>query len=186
MQVDFREGYKIREQSATHFLTFSVVGWIDIFSRQRYRDIILDSFRYCQKCKGLRVTAWVIMTNHIHTIWTTEGHQISDVIRDFKTFTSKAITRSIEEEPESRKSWLLHMFRFHANRTNKNDRFKVWTSSNHPEEIYSHSFLLSKINYIHQNPVRAGIVREPSHYLYSSAVDYEESGPGLLKIHYLF
>ncbi len=186
MQIDFREGYKIKDQSATYFLTFSVVGWIDIFSRQRYRDIILDSFRYCQEHKGLKVTAWVIMTNHIHAIWTTEGHSISDVIRDFKTFTSKAITRSIEEEPESRRKWLLHMFRFYANQTNRNDAFKVWTSGNHPEEVYSTGFLQTKINYIHKNPVRAGFVAEAAHYLYSSAIDYEGGeGRGLVEIYYL-
>ncbi len=125
------------------------------------------------------------MSNHIHTIWTATNNNLSDVIRDFKTFTSKAISASVENEPESRREWLLYMFRFFANRTRANDIYKVWTNNNHPEEIYSESFLKVKMNYIHENPVRAGWVASPAHYLYSSAVDYQ-GGKGLLEIDMLY
>lgn len=185
MSYEFADGYRIRDQFATHFLTFTIVGWIDVFSRQRYRDIILNSFKYCQQNKGLEIGAWVIMSNHIHTIWTAREGNLSDVIRDFKTFTSKAITSSIQDEPESRKEWLLYLFRFHANRTNANENFKVWTGNNHPEEISSSDFLRTKLNYIHENPVRAGIVNEASHYVYSSAANYIH-GKGLVDITMLF
>jgi putative transposase len=121
------------------------------------------------------------MSNHVHTIWTASNNNLSDIVRDFKTFTSKAITSSIEAEPESRRDWLLYMFRFYANRTNANEGFKVWTGNNHPEEIYSAAFLKTKLNYIHENPVRAGLVAAPSHYLYSSAANYEDK-KGLIEI----
>ena len=185
MSYEFSEGYKIRDQSATHFLTFSIMGWIDIFSRQRYRDIILESLTFCRLHKNLQIGAYVIMSNHIHTIWTAVNSNLSDIIRDFKGFTSKAITGAIKEEPESRRNWLLYMFQFYANRTAASVDFKVWTGNNHPEEIYSQSFLRTKLNYIHENPVRAGIVREASDYLYSSAADYEGKGKGLIEIDFL-
>jgi hypothetical protein len=76
------------------------------------------------------------------------------------------------------------MFEFYAKRTNANQIFKVWTSNNHPEEIYSREFLLSKLNYIHLNPVRAGLVAEPEHYLYSSASNYVHN-KGLIEIDFL-
>jgi putative transposase len=181
MSYEFAEGYKIRDQSATHLLTFSIMGWIDIFSRQRYRDIILDSFQFCRKNKGLLIGGYVIMSNHIHTIWTASQNNLSDIIRDFKTHTSKAITTSIEMEPESRREWLLYMFGFYANRTNANEFYKVWTGNNHPEEIHSEAFLRQKLNYIHDNPVRAGLVNEAMHYKYSSAIDYA-GGKGITEI----
>ncbi len=131
------------------------------------------------------IGAFVIMSNHIHVIWTANNGNLSDVVRDFKTFTSKAITKLIEDESESRRKWLLHMFQFYANRTNADDFFKVWTSNNHPEEIYSNDFLQTKLNYIHQNPVRAGLVDNPVHYKYSSASNYE-SNKGIMEIDYLF
>ena len=171
-------GYKIRSQAATHFLTFTIVGWIDIFSRKRYRDLILESLEYCRKNKGLRLNAYVIMSNHIHFIWTSSDKNLSGLIRDFKTFTSKRITTSIQEDPESRRDWLLYLFQFHGNQTNKNELFRVWTGDNHPEEIHTESFFQIKLNYIHQNPVRAGLVAVPSSYIYSSAANYEnKKGP---------
>jgi len=77
------------------------------------------------------------------------------------------------------------MFRFYANRTNANENFKVWTGNNHPEEIHSQPFLHTKLNYTHYNPVRAGLVGEPAHYLYSSAANYEGK-KGLMEIDLLF
>ena len=184
MSYENAEGYKIREQAATHFLTFSVVGWIDIFSRQRYRDILIESFKYCQQNKGLQIGAYVIMSNHIHTIFTATHNNLSDIVRDFKTYTSKAITQSVLTENESRREWLSYMFEFYAKRTNANVLFKVWTSNNHPEEIHSKEFLLTKLNYIHLNPVRAGWVTEPEHYIYSSASNYIQN-KGLIEIDFL-
>lgn len=185
MTYEFAEGFKIRDQSATHFLTFSIMGWIDIFTRQRYRDIILDSFQFCRNKKGLLIGSYVIMSNHIHTIWTATQNNLSDIVRDFKTHTSKAITTSIEKDIESRREWLLYMFKYFANGTNANEKYKVWTGNNHPEEIYSEAFLRQKLNYIHENPVRAGWVRRPEDYLYSSAIDYI-GGRGITDIDFLF
>jgi REP element-mobilizing transposase RayT len=89
MSYEFAEGFKIRDQSATHFLTFSIMGWIDIFSRQRYRDLILESFQFFREKKGLRIGAYVIMSNHIHTIWTATNSNLSDIIRDFKNIPAR-------------------------------------------------------------------------------------------------
>ena len=125
MRNDDSGGYRIRNQGAWHFLTFSIVGWIDVFSRKCYRDLIMGSFMFCQEKKGLEIGAYVIMSNHLHLIWRAKNENLSDIVRDFKTHTSKAITKAIEEENESRREWLLYMFRFFANRTNANDVFKV-------------------------------------------------------------
>ncbi len=80
--------YKIINQLGMNFMTMTIVGWVDIFSRQRYRDIAIESLRYCQKEKGLIIHAYVIMTNHIHIakfnktaqeyqIWTHDNHPIA-------------------------------------------------------------------------------------------------------------
>ena len=174
-------GYKIRNQTATHFLTFTIVGWIDLFSRQRYRDIILENMAFCRKEKGLLQSAYVIMSNHLHLIWTSRNKNLSGLIRDFKGYTSKRLIESIQKDSESRRDWLLHMFRYHAKYASDNEEFKLWTGDNHPEEIHSNSFFMSKLNYIHQNPVRAGIVLHPAQYLYSSAANYENR-KGLIEI----
>ncbi len=84
MSYEFAEGYQIRNQGAIHNLTFSVEGWVDLFSRKIYKHLILESFEYCQKNKKFCIHAFVIMTNHVHTICTAKDNNLSDVIRDFK------------------------------------------------------------------------------------------------------
>ena len=185
MTYERTDGYKIRDQYATHFVTFTVVGWVDIFTRKCYRDLLIESLQFCIDKKGLLLGAYVIMSNHVHFIWTASNGNLSALIRDYKTFTSKAIIEKIKQEPESRRDWLMYMFRFYANRTNANDCFKVWTNNNHPEEISSEDFLNIKLEYIHDNPVRAGLVAEQSHYIYSSAGYYEGKG-GIVHVQLLY
>src|ERR1700749_3312340 len=92
-----QQGYAIRDQQATYFLTFTVVGWIDVFSRQTYRDIVIDSFKHCQKTKGLQLHAYVIMSNHVHLIASVkEGFTLSAFIRDCKKFTSNNIIDAVK------------------------------------------------------------------------------------------
>jgi putative transposase len=78
--------YLISDKAGCYFVTFTVIHWIDIFSRREYRDIVVDSLNYCIDQKGLVVYAWVIMSNHIHLVITTKSDNgnISDIIRDFK------------------------------------------------------------------------------------------------------
>ena len=67
----------------------------------------------------------------------------------------------IESKTERRKDWMLNIFEFAAKKHKRNEKFQVWTHENHPELIYSDKFIFQKINYIHDNPVRAGIVENP-------------------------
>ncbi len=177
-------GYKIDDQSGIYFLTFTVIEWIDLFSRQIYKDIIIDSLKFCQDKKGLKLHAYVIMSNHMHSVMSAENSNLSDIIRDFKTHTSKEFTKTIKNIDESRKKWMLNLFEFEAKKHKKNKFYQVWTNDNHPEELLSNEFIDQKIDYIHNNPIEAGIVDEAEKYIYSSARDYAGI-QGLLKIDFL-
>ena len=75
--------YAIRDKGAVYFVTFTVVNWIDVFIRNDYKEIIIDSLKYCQTNKGLNVHAYCIMTSHVHLILSVQdGFVLSDVIRD--------------------------------------------------------------------------------------------------------
>ena len=103
--------YSINNPSGIYFLTFAVVEWVDVFTRKRYADIVIESLKYCQKEKGLLLYSWCLMSNHIHLIaGAKEGSNLSDILRDFKKYTSGEILRSIKEEPESRRNWMLWIF----------------------------------------------------------------------------
>jgi REP element-mobilizing transposase RayT len=167
-----KEGYIIRDQSKAHFITATVVDWVDVFSRKAYRDCIIESLDFCIKNKGMILYGFVIMSNHIHLIIQSDKNKLSDLIRDFKKFTAKTILHKIETEPESRADWMLKRFEFACKSHSRNEKYQFWQYGNHPEEIFSEKFFWSKLDYIHLNPVRAGIVVKASHYLYSSASNY--------------
>ena len=78
-------GYQIVEQDALHYVTFQVVKWIDVFTHKVYRDIVIDSLKYCQTNKGLEIYAFVIMSNHIHILLRGDIGKLSDTIREFKS-----------------------------------------------------------------------------------------------------
>jgi putative transposase len=163
----------------------TVVDWIDVFTRKEHRLIIIDALRYCQNNKGLVIYGWCLMSNHLHMLaGVKEEVRLSDVLRDFKKFTSKKIVGAIHGETESRRDWMLYRFQYAGKfRANIKD-YKFWQDGNHAEECYSHDFVIQKLNYIHQNPVRAMIVAAPEHYLFSSAPNYSGQR-GLLDIEFI-
>jgi REP element-mobilizing transposase RayT len=165
-------GYQINDQNAPHFLTFQIVDWIDIFTRKIFKDIIIDCFIYAIEHKGFELFAYVIMSNHVHLIAHSSNGRLSETVRDIKKFTSKRIIETIENIPESRKKWMLNLFKINASHHKSNKYYQVWTHENHAVSLYSTKFIKEKIDYIHNNPVRAGIVEKPEDYLYSSARNY--------------
>jgi putative transposase len=180
------EKYKIRDQDKIYFVTFSVVQWIDVFTRPDYKNILIENLKYCQENKGLEIYGWCLMSNHIHLIVGRNGkEEIQDIIRDFKKYTSVKITKAIEENPkESRREWLLWMFRKLAEKSNKHQKYCFWQNEYHPIELSDPMIMQQKLDYIHNNPLEEQIVNNPEDYRYSSAIDYA-GGKGLIDIKFI-
>ena len=175
--------YKVYDDASPHFITFTVVGWIDVFTRDLYKDIFIKSLTYCVQNKGLCLHAWVIMTNHVHLIVSTRESKLEWIIRDIKKFTSKKIISAIEEnETESRKEWMMNMFKYVGAGNCRNKQYQFWKNDYHPVELSSDFMMNQKLDYLHVNPVRSGLVWEPWHYKYSSAVDYYTNKKGLISV----
>ena len=181
-------GYKIRNKKEIHFLTLTIVGWADVFTRKVYRDIVVDSLKYCQKEKGLLIHAWCIMSNHLHLLASAANENLSEIVRDFKKFTSRKILKEImSNEHESRKEWLINLFKAAGAANSRNKEYQFWRQDNQPKECYSPQFTVQKLNYIHNNPVEAGIVEKAEEYLYSSAGAYHyQRNCGLLEIAFIW
>ena len=153
-----------------YFLTITVAGWIDLFTRKEYAEFLEDCLNYCIDHKGLEVFCYNIMPSHMHMIARTEDYPLCDWARDYKGYTSRTLYEMIEKsEFESRREWLLYMFQYFAKPLKGNEFFKVWRNGYHPEEIYTQKFYEQKRDYIHLNPVAAGLVTDPAYYRYSSA-----------------
>ena len=180
-------GYKIRNKEGIHFVSFAVVEWVDVFTRKEYKDILIESLKYCQREKGLIIYCWCIMSNHVHLAISTTNNNTSDVLGDFKKFTAKEIIKAIQENrTESRKDWMLEIFRNSGESNSRNKTYQFWRQDNQPIEMYSEGFTRQKIEYIHNNPVEAGIVEKAEEYGYSSARDdYTGKHVGLINIEFL-
>ena len=166
--------YKFHNPEGVYFVSFAVVEWLDVFTRNEYKDIVLDCLRFCQKNKQMEIFAWCIMTNHVHLVFRSAGQQKPEaLLADFKRFTSQQIVKAIRENlQESRREWLLEQFGKAAAASSNVKHYQFWRHDNKPIELWSNKVIDEKINYIHSNPVEAGLVFQPEHYLYSSAADY--------------
>ena len=163
------EKYRFYE-GGLFFVTMTVVGWIDVFTRRDYADVIVDSLNFCIEKKGLKVYSFCLMPSHLHLICSAGEGNVSPVLRDFKSFTAKQILHLIEMNPqESRKEWLLYLFKIYCTDKKHNSAYQFWQKSNHPIDLTTAALLQQKQQYIHQNPVQAGLVTEPQYYTYSSA-----------------
>ncbi|SRX56123.1 REP-associated tyrosine transposase [Aequorivita sp. CIP111184] len=173
--------YKFHNLEGLYFVSFAVIEWLDVFTRNEYKDILVKSLSFCQREKGMEIVSWCIMTNHVHLVFrSVKGQLPSLLLGDFKRFTSKAIVKAIQENPrESRKEFLMERFEKAAQKSSNVNDYQFWRHDNKPIELWSNKVIQEKISYIHNNPVAAGLVFRAEDYVYSSAVDYADE-KGLL------
>ena len=165
--------YKATTTEEAYFITITTVGWVDVFTRLNQKYNIINALKYCQENKGLEIYGYCIMSSHVHLLCkATNGFVLSDVMRDFKRYTSKKIIEIIINEAESRREWMLDYFSKACAHLKKEQHYKVWQNGYHAEHIYSNKFIRQKIDYIHNNPVKDKIVTLPEDYYFSSARNY--------------
>ena len=124
---------------------------------------------HCIEHKGLEVYGWCIMTRHVHMIIGSKKHKLESIVHNMKVFTSKSIKQSIKEHPEeSRREWILWMMERAGKKNGNNADFQFWQQNNHPLEISSQDMAWQKLEYIHNNPVKGGIVENPK-IIYTAA-----------------
>ncbi|WP_194850303.1 REP-associated tyrosine transposase [Nonlabens antarcticus] len=175
--------YKFLEKDGAYFISFAVINWIDVFTREVYFDCMIQSMDYCRKNKGMEIYGYVIMTNHVHLIFRSATGDPSGLIRDFKGFTSKQLLKSIaENKKESRKDWMLPMFAAAGAKNSNVTNNQFWQQNNQPIQVWSSKVFEQKLNYIHQNPVKAGFAANPTGWKYSSARNYMEDDQSVLEI----
>ena len=165
--------YVFRDSSRLYFVSFATVNWIDVFIRSQYCNIVVDSLKYCVDNKGLEVYAWCIMSSHVHLIISSEKEHLSDIMRDLKRHTAKQLLKAIEgNDQESRREWMLWLFARAGKYNSNNEKYQFWQQNNHPIELATNDMIDQRLDYLHNNPVAAGIVAKPEDYIYSSAGDY--------------
>ena len=163
------EKYKT-DSDGLYFVSFSVVDWIDVFTRREYQEILVNSITYCQQNKNLKIYCYCIMPSHVHFITYSEKGELSDILRDFKSYTAKQVIKAIDENlRESRREWMINKFEYNGKISSQKQKMQFWKHDNHPFFLYSNKLIQQKVDYIHYNPVEAGFVNSPQEWRLSSA-----------------
>ena len=171
--------WKVYPGVELYFVTTTIVEWQYVFTSSEYFEVVIDGLRHCVARKGLHLHAFVIMPNHAHYILSAgEGKNLSNVMRDFNTHTSREITRLLEVNNKS----LLVVFATAADEEGRGNKYKVWQEGFHPIALESDDFIQQKLNYLHNNPVRKGYVDLPEHWMYSSARSYILGDHSIIKV----
>jgi putative transposase len=177
--------YKFLNKKGLYFVSFATVNWIDVFVRPLYNDIIVGSLNYCRSNIGMETYCWCLMPSHLHLLFRAKNDNPEIVLGRFKEFTSKQVVKEISANlQESRREWLLWMFKRAGARSSNVKEYQFWQHDNRPIELWTPVVIEQKADYSHHNPVEAGFVTEPWHWKYSSAIDYS-GGKGLVAVEYL-
>jgi REP element-mobilizing transposase RayT len=147
------------------FTTITCLEWKPILRDNRFKDIIVDSLSYLSNTNRVTVYAFVIMENHFHLIWQMLGeHKREDVQRDFLKYTGQQILKHLRNEKPPLLAELM---------VNARDRkYQVWERNSLSIPLWSGGVIWQKLEYIHYNPVKAGLCNYPERYYYSSANFY--------------
>jgi REP element-mobilizing transposase RayT len=160
------ERYRIVEGHALYFLTFTIVHWLPVFISEEPCRIVTESLNFCHHNKGLRINAFVIMPTHLHLIAfdeTFDADRLQRALADFRKFTGRQLADYCASHlPDV----FSDVFRKEAGEDRER---RFWQSSRHPEAIFSQPFWEQKVDYIHANPVTAGLVHQADHWRFSSA-----------------
>jgi len=150
------------------FLTVTCLEWKNILADDRFKDIITDSLTYLTQSNRIYIYCFVIMSNHFHLIWQMVGdHKRSDVQRDFLKYTGQQIVKTLQnEQSEILKELLVNA---------KDRKHQVWERNSLGVPLWTPEVFRQKLDYIHDNPVKAGLCKRPEDYRYSSARFYEKN-----------
>lgn len=160
------ERYRFSDDGSVYYVAFSVVEWLPVFVTEETCRIVTESWNYCHRKRGLRVNAYVIMPTHLHAILFHESlnaGELEKVVTDFRKFTGRRLADTCCRVFPG---CFGDVLREEAG-ADRERRF--WQPSRHPVQILSESFWKTKIDYLHANPCRKGLVRRPGDWRFSSA-----------------
>ncbi|MCR9132444.1 MAG: transposase [bacterium] len=171
-----RSRFKFYEQHYPYFVTCSILDGISLFSDPELASIVLNSLEFLQTEASVLVNGFVLMENHMHMV--IQSEHPGQTLKNFKSYTAKCMINSLEQR---RRTLLLKKLRFHKKLHKRQSKYQVWEEGGYPKQIDSAKKMISCLDYIHYNPVKAGFVDTPEHWRYSSARNYNSMN-GLITV----
>jgi len=162
-----RSRYLVREPNIAHFITCTVVQWLPVFTHTARFDILIDSLQFSREKKGLKIYSWVILDNHFHAILA--APDLARVLMELKRYTALKLIEQVKRE---KCDWLLHQLAFAKSRHKRDSDHQFWQEGSHAHALAGDAIMERTIDYIHNNPIKRGLVAGPEHWRYSSAHEW--------------
>ncbi len=167
------ERYPIHEDAGIYYVTMLVIKWLPVFVSEQACRIVTDSLNHCHQHKKLRINAYLIMPTHLHAIVFLERFDpeaLRDTLIEFRKFTGRQLSDFCCEH-------MPHCFAEALRDASGDDRARrFWQPTFHPEGIESDRFYQQKLDYLHDNPRRKGLVLRAEHRRFSSASYWMSEG----------
>jgi REP element-mobilizing transposase RayT len=167
------ERYRFHPDGALFYVTFSVVDWLPVFVSEQAFKIVTESLNFCHGQKGLRINAYVIMPTHVHAMVFHESFQarpLESVLTDFRKFTGR---RLADYAGVHLPKCFSEIFR---QRSGADRERRFWQPTRHPVQIETEPFWQAKLDYLHANPCRKGLVTLAEQWRFSSARYWLQGG----------
>ena len=158
-----RSRYRVFDDQYPYFITFSVQSRLNLLTRYN-GNLIEGSLNYLTDRKKATIHCYVIMPDHVHLI--IQADKLPNVMRKLKSYTARVIIDRLQATNQRRILSILKSTKLKGNSTSV---YQLWQVGYHPKQITSIDMLEQKMNYIHYNPVKKGLVKNPEEWRYSSA-----------------
>ena len=160
------ETYKLHDHIGLYYFTFTIFHWLPVFVAAEPCLIITESLNHCHHHKQLRINAFVIMPTHLHLILFDaefNNQRLQQTITDMRKFTGRKLLDYCQTKTPAVYPQLF------TGTTRADREQQCWQPSRHPIGIWSAEVWRAKIDYLHDNPRRKGLVREVGDWRFSSA-----------------
>lgn len=170
-----------KAHSGLLFISGSTFRRVPVFRHKKASDIFLRALEGYRAKYELRVHAYALLPDHYHLLlWFPPKHELASFLRDFKSLVGRQTVDWLQ--CENLGELLSHLELKRDRRRGKDARYSILQYNSYIKGVRGSRALRQKLNYIHLNPVRAGLAQTPEAYLYSSARAYLGRGLSLVKI----
>ncbi len=154
---------RISKDNPFYYLTSVANNRLPVFRTDKIKEIVANALDKARKSSGILIFAYVLMLDHYHLI-TDGSRKPSEVLRYTNGITAR---RTIDYLKENNFTSSLEKLK---QETKKREyKYSLWEHHPNAFSLNNEATFMQKVNYIHQNPVRAELVEKAEDYLYSSA-----------------
>jgi REP element-mobilizing transposase RayT len=155
--------FLVSQDSPALYITIVTKNRLRVFQTDQMRNILCSAIDEARSSAGFLLFAYVIMLDHMHLL-ASRPSTTSDLLRVLKGITARRIIDYLKSNTHLRSLAKLR----HQER-DRNYKYSLWQTEKNVLPLFSEAMFVQKVNYIHRNPVRAGLVECATDYPWSSA-----------------